>query len=85
MQREPISVSIRKILHRDIIKNMCSWQPIERNGWIIKFSVYKTNILLSFTSINTMQTIIRCFNDEDIACEFINFVCHRDPTQELML
>jgi hypothetical protein len=85
MQREPISVSIRKILHRDITKSICSWQPVVRNGWVIKFSVYKTNILLSFTSINTMQTIIRYYNDEDVACEFINFVCHHDPAQKLML
>jgi hypothetical protein len=85
MQREPISVSIRKILHRDITKSICSWQPVVRNGWVIKFSVYKTNILLSFTSINTMQTIIRYYNDEDVACEFINFVCHKDPAQKLML
>jgi hypothetical protein len=85
MQREPISVSIRKILHRDIIKNMCSWGPIVRNGWVIKFSVYKKNILLTFTSIHTAQTIIRYFGDEDLACEFINFVCHQDPTQDTML
>ena len=85
MQREPISVSIRKILQRDISKSICSWEPVVRNGWVIKFSVYKKNILLSFTSINTAQTIIRYYNDEDLACEFINFVCHQDPTQELML
>ena len=34
---------------------------------------------------NTAQTIIRYFGDEDLACEFINFVCHQDPTQKLML
>jgi hypothetical protein len=85
MQREPISVSIRKILQRDISKSICSWEPVVRNGWVIKFSVYKKNILLSFISINTTQTIVRYFNDEDLACEFINFVCHQDPTQELML
>lgn len=85
MQREPISISIRKILQKDISKNICSWQPVVRNGWIIKFSVYKKNILLNFTSINTGQTIVRYFNDEDLACKFINFVCHHDSMQELML
>lgn len=85
MQREPISVSIRKILQRDIIKNMRSWEPLVRNGWIIKFSIYKNNILLSFISVNTGQTIVRYFGDEDLACEFINFVCHHDPMQELVL
>jgi len=83
MQKEPISVSIRKILHRDITKSMCSWEPIVRNGWVIKFSVYKKNILLSFTSIHTTQTVIRYFGDEDLACEFINFICHKDSTQDI--
>ena len=85
MQREPISVLIRKILQMDITKSMSSWEPVVRNGWVIKFSVYKSNILLTFTSINTAQTIVRYFNNEDLACKFINFVCHQDPSQELML
>lgn len=85
MQREPISVSIRKILQRDISKSICSWDPVVRNGWVIKFSVYKKNILLNFTSINTGQTIVKYFGDEDLACEFINFVCHHDSAQKLML
>lgn len=85
MQREPISVSIRKILQRDITKSICSWEPVIRNGWVIKFSVYKKNILLSFTSANTGQTLIRYFNDEDLACDFINFVCQHNPMQELIL
>jgi hypothetical protein len=79
MQKEPISVSIRKILQRDISKNICSWQPVVRNGWVIKFSVYKKHILLAFTSIHTAQTIIRYFNDEDEACEFINMIIYKDP------
>jgi len=85
MQREPISISIRKILQRDISKSICSWEPVVRNGWVIKFSVYKKNILLNFISINTGQTIVRYFGDEDLACKFINFVCHHDPMQELAL
>ena len=85
MQRESISISIRKILQRDISKSICSWEPAVRNGWVIKFSVYKKNILLNFISINTGQTIVRYFDDEDLACKFINFVCHHDPMQELAL
>jgi hypothetical protein len=85
MQKEPISVSIRKILQKDISKNICSWEPVARNGWAIKFSVYKSNILLAFVSTYTNQTIVRYFNDEDLACEFINFVCHHDSAQKLML
>ena len=79
MQKEPISVSIRKILHRDITKNIQSWSPIMRNDWIIKFSVYKGYILLTFTSAYTGQTVIRYYNDEDEACEFINMIIDKDP------
>lgn len=79
MQREPISVSIRKILNLDIKKNIQSWESVIRNDWIIKFSVYKGSILLTFISTCTGQTIIRYFKDEDVACSFINMIIDRDP------
>ena len=79
MQKEPISVSIRKILQKDISKNICSWESVARNGWAIKFSVYKSNILLAFVSIYTNQTIVRYFTCEEDAVEYINFVCEQNP------
>jgi len=60
-----------------------SWQPIVRNGWIIKFSVNKdgSSILLIFTSNHTGHTIIRHFTEEDEAVDFINYVTHLDPAE----
>jgi hypothetical protein len=52
-----------------------SWQPVMRNGWIIKFSVYRSSyVLLTIISRHTGQCIVRHFKDEDEACSFINFI-----------
>jgi hypothetical protein len=76
MQKEPLSLIYRKILQQDIRKTMKTWNPILRNGWVIKFSIYREeNILLVFTSKHTGQTFIRYFNEENDAVTFINFVC----------
>jgi hypothetical protein len=76
MQKEPLSLIYRKILQQDIRKTMKTWNPILRNGWVIKFSIYRDeNILLLFTSKQTGQTFIRYFNEENDAVTFINFVC----------
>jgi hypothetical protein len=63
-----------------------SWQPIARNGWIVKFSVYRdTNVLLTIISQCTGQVIMRHFNDEDDACMFINLIVelNAEDTYEL--
>jgi len=59
-----------------------SWQPVARNGWIIKFSVFKdSNVLLTIISQYTGQCIIRHFQDEDDACMFINMVIVLDAEE----
>jgi hypothetical protein len=59
-----------------------SWQPVERNGWIIKFSVFRdTFVLLTFISRHTGQCIMRHFIDEDEACVFINFITELDAEE----
>ena len=63
-----------------------SWQPVARNGWIIKFSVYKDSfVLLTIISQYTGQVIMRYFKDEDEACMFINIIVElsADETYEL--
>ena len=82
--REQLSHSFRKILMLDVTRNIQSWSPVIRNNWVIKFSVYKGNIMLSFVSLFTGQTIIRYYRDEDEACTFINFILSKDPSQELL-
>jgi hypothetical protein len=59
-----------------------SWQPVARNGWIIKFSVYRdSNVLLTIISQYTGQVIIRHFTNEDEACMFINLVIALDAEE----
>lgn len=55
------------------------WQPVLRDGWHIKFSQYRDcYILLTLMSTHTGQTVIRYFNGEDEACNFINYVVQLD-------
>lgn len=68
----------------DVKRHIQSWQPVIRNNWIIQFSVYKGNIMLMFTSLLTGQTLVRYFNDEDVACKFINFVLSKSPSNEII-
>ncbi len=63
----------------DVAYRTQSWQPEDRNGWLIKFSIFNSDhIMLIFTSTYTTQTIIREFSDENTACEYINFVIELD-------
>ena len=82
--KEQLSHSFRKILQLDVTRNIQSWSPVIRNNWIIQFSVYKGNIMLMFTSVITGQTLVRYFNDEDVACMFINFVLSKSPSAEII-
>lgn len=76
--------SPRAMLYTDIKNNYKSFQLIIRNGWAIKFSVYRgENILLIFTSTFTCQTVVRYFTDEDEAVECINFVTAHDPQEKI--
>ena len=61
-----------------------SFVPVNRNGWWIKFSTFKDrNILLLFISKYTGQTIMRYFDHEDDAVNYINFIIAHDPREEL--
>jgi len=80
MQKNKILPSANYIKHA--VKTV-SWQPIIRNGWIVKFSVFDhgSSILLMFVSNQTGHTIIRNFSDEDDAVNFINYVVQLDPAE----
>lgn len=65
---------------QELSLKVTGWKPVLRNGWWIKFSVHNNeNILLTFTSYYTGQTIIRYFTDENDAVGFINYVVMQDP------
>ena len=76
--------SPRAMLYMDIKNNYKSFQLIIRNGWAIKFSVYRgENILLVFTSTFTCQTVVRYFTNEDEAVDFINYITAQNPQEEI--
>jgi hypothetical protein len=76
--------SPRAMLYLDIKNNYKSFQLIIRNGWAIKFSVYRgENILLVFTSTFTCQTVVRYFTNEDDAVDFINYITAQNPQEEI--
>lgn len=61
--------------------------PMVRNGWIVKFSVCNItstdnpHILIFITSRYTGQTLIRYFDKETNAVEYINKIIQKDSTQ----
>lgn len=66
----------------DVAIRTKSWQPVVRDGWIIKFSIYREKyILLMFCSIATGQLIVRQFDNEDHACNFISHIIELEPSQ----
>jgi hypothetical protein len=78
MKKTPSKPLSEKFL--DIASKVQSWNPIERNGWAIKFSIFDDkHILLFFVSTYTGQTIIREFESELDAIRFINQVIELDP------
>ncbi len=80
MQEKSLKTS-RDLLMQEIRSNTTYFQPAVRNGWIIKFSVYKnTEILLMFVSKYTGQTIVRYFLEEDNAVKYINMIIAKDST-----
>lgn len=67
---------------QDIQSNTTYFNPVVRNGWVIKFSVYQnSDILLVITSKYTGQTIVRYFGEENDAVKFINMMIAKDATQ----
>jgi len=81
MQEKSLKTA-RDLLMQEIKSNTSYFDPVVRNGWIIKFSIYKNqdNILLIFTSKYTGQTIVRYFAEEDDAVDFINMITSKDST-----
>jgi hypothetical protein len=80
MQEKSLKNS-QTLLQQEIKSNLNYFHPVVRNGWVIKFSIYKnTGILLIFTSKYTGQTIIRYCDSEDGAVDYINIVIEKDAT-----
>jgi hypothetical protein len=74
MQRKSSNQKV-KSLRLEVESKTKFWQPVVRNGWWIKFSVYRDHfILLTFISRYTGQTILRYYTSEEEAVAYINFI-----------
>jgi hypothetical protein len=68
----------------EIASSSKSFLPVNRNGWWIKFSTYNShNVLLVITSMFTGQTLVRYYDDEEKAVNFINYIIECDPELEI--
>jgi hypothetical protein len=77
--KKPISKAVSKE-YLNAASKIQSWNPIERNGWLVKFSIFNNDhILIFFVSTYTGQTIIRQFESEIEAINFINHVVELNP------
>jgi hypothetical protein len=83
MKNNNSSVVFHEMMAEDIAKNTRFWNPVCRNNWALKFSVYGNYILLVVVSVHTGQTIIRYFDNEQKACTFINMIVCRNPYEEI--
>jgi len=80
MKKLTVTVPSKKFM--DTAFSAQSWSAVERNGWLIKFSIFNDeHILIFFVSDYTGQTIIREFASEDDTIEFINYVTAHDPNE----
>ncbi len=63
---------------------LTSFQPLSRNGWLIKLSVLDNEkTLIVVMSMFTHQTIIRYFTNEVEAVHFINFILDSDASVKI--
>jgi hypothetical protein len=82
MQKKQLTLN--QVKFNQIKSDLKLWSPVERNGWYIKFSIFKgEQVLLIFVSAYTYQTIIRYFDNENEAVKYINFLCEKDPRLQL--
>lgn len=82
MQRKSSNQKVKN-LRLEIESKTKFWNGVVRNGWWIKFSVYRDHfILLTIVSRYTAQTIIRYYTSEEEAVSFINFIttCNAQDT-----
>lgn len=74
MQRKSSNQKVKN-LRLEIEGKTKFWQAVVRNGWWIKFSVYRDHfILLTIISRYTGQTVIRYYTSEEEAVAYINFI-----------
>jgi hypothetical protein len=62
-----------------VFPNMVTYVPIRRKDWVLKISIWKNNsIVVVGYHLYTFATIVRQFNDADLAASFLDFLIEQE-------
>ena len=62
-----------------VFPNMVTYVPIRRKDWVLKISRWKNNsIIVVGYHLYTFATIVRQFNDADLAASFLDFLIEQE-------
>jgi len=62
-----------------VFPNMVTYVPIRRRDWVLKISIFKNkSILVVGYHVYTFSSIVRQFDDSDLAASFIDFVVEQE-------
>jgi hypothetical protein len=62
-----------------VFPNMVTYVPIRRKDWVLKISIWKNNsIVVVGYHLYTFATIIRQFNNADLAASFLDFLIEQE-------
>jgi len=62
-----------------VFPNMVTYVPIRRKDWVLKISIWKNNsIIVVGYHLYTFATIVRQFDDADLAASFLDFLIEQE-------
>jgi len=63
----------------NIFPNMVTYVPIRRKDWVLKISIYKNDsIIIVGHNVYTFSTVVKQFNDADLAAAFVDFLIEQE-------
>jgi len=62
-----------------VFPNMVTYVPIRRKDWILKISIWKDkSILVVCYNVFTLSTVVRNFENADLAASFLDFLVEQE-------
>jgi hypothetical protein len=62
-----------------VFPNMVTYVPIRRRDWVCKVSIFKDHsILIVCYNVYTFSTVVRQFDDADLAASFLDFLIEQE-------
>ena len=77
----PFLHSINKVMKKkaSVFPNMVTYVPIRRKDWVLKISIFKDkSILVIGYHVYTFSSIVRQFDNADLAASFIDFMVEQE-------